>query len=85
MQTSERIAKLAFESAYMARLPKCGCGRTGRYTVSETEVACNKYMRCPEPGEAVSIPEVLADPSHPYHKELKEVLEKIKSGELTLS
>jgi len=66
-------------------LGKCGCGKPARYTVGNEEYACNKYMRCPEPGTAVPISEVLADPNHPYYKEVEEVLRKLKSGELTLS
>lgn len=27
------------------KLPKCGCGRVGRYG-TPTGLACNKYMRC---------------------------------------
>jgi hypothetical protein len=85
MQTSERIAKLAFRSAYLDKLPKCGCGKPGRYLVLENVYACNKYMRCPEPGEAVSMSEIMADPNHPWHNEVKEILAKIDSGELQLS
>ena len=30
---------------WRSKLPKCGCGRVGRYE-TPTGLACNKYMRC---------------------------------------
>lgn len=35
--------------------------------------------------EVYSVPEVLADESHPHHDEIKDILEKLKSGEIHLS
>lgn len=60
---------------------KCPCGLDVKY-ITTTGYACNKISRCAAPE---SIKEIMEDPNHPHWAQVKEILEKIQSGELQLS
>tara|TARA_R110000868_G_scaffold48122_3_gene156809 strand:- start:502 stop:786 length:285 start_codon:yes stop_codon:yes gene_type:complete len=40
-----------FSSEYCLDIPKCNCGREGKYSVGDpkysNEMSCNKYAQCP--------------------------------------
>lgn len=57
---------------WAASLPKCGCGRVGRYETS-TGLACNKYMRCDNAEFMGTELEALRAENKVLKQELKEI------------